>query len=228
MPLLVLLLFLLFIPWIGFVLFFAMGFFLLMLVFFGFTGGSFLNIFTNPSRFFSVIIDKKARKNHALEHATSHVLAERGYYGATGEATASGFSIRGVPDPNLVYDASREALERLKSGESGLAIHRKCGTTVVIISTIMSLVFLSILVLAGEINIMSLILALFIAHLTGPVLSPWVQRYVTTDSNVGDLQVMGVELRSTTKKYLGAYVKIPDQVFISTVNDSGVIEAEVV
>lgn len=69
------------------------------------------------------------RRNHALEHATIHVLDER-HPGLrlAGRSDWGGFTLYGPTGRSEVRAAVFEALDRLKAGESGLAIHPRCGT----------------------------------------------------------------------------------------------------
>ena len=69
------------------------------------------------------------RRNHALEHATLHVLAQE-YPNRMlgGHSNPTGFFILGDVPMEAVADAATEALRRLRLGESQLAIHPGCGT----------------------------------------------------------------------------------------------------
>jgi hypothetical protein len=227
-PLLIILALMFFMPWLGFMLLLIVGLFLVVMIPLGFAASSFFWALAGPSQLFKMLFDKKVRKNHALEHATARVLSYRGYPGLAGEADGRGFSIRGLPDPSLVFDAAKEARDRLVSGESELAIHPRCGTTVVVVNTLSSLIFIALLIATGSMSLLSVILALVVAQFLGPMVSPWVQRHVTTDPDVRSLRVAGVELRSSNRVLFGAAVRMADSVYVSTVDDSGVIDAEVV
>lgn len=71
----------------------------------------------------------RVRRNHGLEHATLHLLAER-YPGRpwAGYSDLRGFWIIGDVDTNELEAIAREALSRLNRGDSHLAIHPFCGT----------------------------------------------------------------------------------------------------
>ena len=74
----------------------------------------------------------RVRRNHGLEHATLHVLAERfpsRPFG--GHSDFRGFWIVGEIDTQDLADAVDEALQRLNAGEHHLAIHPDCGTNFV-------------------------------------------------------------------------------------------------
>ena len=71
----------------------------------------------------------RVRRNHGLEHATLHVLTER-HPGLpmAGHSDFGGFWILGDLDIEDLASAVQEALARLNSGESQLAVHPTCGT----------------------------------------------------------------------------------------------------
>lgn len=72
------------------------------------------------------------RRNHALEHATIHILS--GYLPAVsmaGRANSRGFFIYGDLHTEALRQAVREAIQRMTAGESYLAIHPNCGTNLV-------------------------------------------------------------------------------------------------
>jgi Domain of unknown function (DUF6391) len=82
-------------------------------------------------------LTKAVRQNHALEHATMHVLTWRHpYTRLMGRTTPSGFYIYGPVTTEAVADAAGEALERLQRGEAHLAVHPRCGTNLVVTSTL--------------------------------------------------------------------------------------------
>lgn len=71
----------------------------------------------------------RMRRNHALEHATLQVLAERHpRLMAAGYSDTRGFWIVGDLSTEEVYEAVEQALTRLNAGEYRLAIHPNCGT----------------------------------------------------------------------------------------------------
>lgn len=69
------------------------------------------------------------RSNHALEHATFHVLEGKGQKEAMfGLSDAGGFWVVGNVASGLLLDSAHEALTRLQGGEAHLALHENCGT----------------------------------------------------------------------------------------------------
>lgn len=74
-------------------------------------------------------IISRIRRNHGLEHATLHTLAN--YLPHTmlaGHSDTGGFWIIGDVPSETLHMAVQEAITRLRAGESSLAIHPNCGT----------------------------------------------------------------------------------------------------
>ena len=71
----------------------------------------------------------RVRRNHALEHATLQVLAEK-FPGRryAGYSTFNGYWVIGQVDLEELQRAVNEAQTRLRSGERRLAVHPNCGT----------------------------------------------------------------------------------------------------
>lgn len=80
-------------------------------------------------RLLEVPFFSRVRRNHGLEHATLHILAER-HPGQpmAGHSDFAGFWIVGDLEIDDLQSAVEEALSRLNSGEGKLAIHENCGT----------------------------------------------------------------------------------------------------
>jgi len=73
------------------------------------------------------------RRNHALEHAALHVLAHRfPQKRLAGHSDFQGLRIIGDVNLRDVQEALEDALQRLRAGELGLAVHPHCGTNYVI------------------------------------------------------------------------------------------------
>jgi hypothetical protein len=82
----------------------------------------------------------KIRRNHGLEHATLHVLSERyPNISLAGHSSTGGFWLLGDVPSHEVRSAVDEALERMRKGESDLAVHSNCGTNFVTSGTIAGL-----------------------------------------------------------------------------------------
>jgi hypothetical protein len=71
----------------------------------------------------------RTRRNHGLEHATLHILAQRHpHIALAGHSDTSGFWVLGNVSIEEIQEAVDEALVRLQAGERRLAIHPNCGT----------------------------------------------------------------------------------------------------
>jgi hypothetical protein len=71
----------------------------------------------------------RVRRNHGLEHATLHILAQRHpKISLAGHSDTGGYWILGNLTTEEVQSAAEEALERLRNGERSLAVHPYCGT----------------------------------------------------------------------------------------------------
>jgi hypothetical protein len=83
--------------------------------------------------FEDILLSRRVRKNHALEHATITVLSAMvPNLSVSARSFANGFIIFGDVDLGLLRTAANEALRRLKAGEAELAIHPNCGTNIVV------------------------------------------------------------------------------------------------
>lgn len=80
-----------------------------------------------------LLMGRRVRQNHALEHATFTILAQMDP-GFTGSARSfsDGFIVFSNVDLDLLRRASDEALHRLQAGEAELAIHPNCGTNLAV------------------------------------------------------------------------------------------------
>lgn len=71
----------------------------------------------------------RIRQNHALEHATMHILPRyRPGIQLVARSGLSGFYVYGEVDAPTLAQAASEALSRLQAGEAELAVHPRCGT----------------------------------------------------------------------------------------------------
>jgi hypothetical protein len=138
------------------------------------------------------------RRNHALEHATLHMLARK-YPKQTmgGHSNPTGFFIFGDFSTEEVRAAVDEALGRLRGGERELAIHPGCGTNLATTAFFSwSLAWASMRGARSTFTrVMRIPLAVALAGagfaLSQP-LGPFLQRHVTTEGDPGPLQISSV------------------------------------
>jgi hypothetical protein len=135
------------------------------------------------------------RRNHAIEHATVNVLAERyGQQLVDGCATTEGFRIRAAIDPALLLDAAREGLLRLQRGDRALAIHGRCTTALLLSYAVVSTSLISLLATTHAVSPQNLALVLVLTVAATPKISRLVQRFLTTSMDVKGMTIGAVEL----------------------------------
>ena len=137
----------------------------------------------------------KIRRNHALEHATITLahsgMGESGILG--GNSTQWGFLVYGDVPTDVLSAAAAEALRRMKSGESGLAVSPYCGTNLVVAAALTA-VGCAIAIGKGRrwSGIPRMMSVSLMAILASKYLGPQVQRYVTTSGEVSGLSIQDV------------------------------------
>lgn len=94
----------------------------------------------NSSSIFEMVLESfpisRVRRNHGLEHATLHILAEQHpRTSLAGHSDLGGFWILGEVDIEDIQNAVDQALKRLQNGEEELAVHPNCGTNFVTAGT---------------------------------------------------------------------------------------------
>jgi hypothetical protein len=114
-----------------------------------------------------------------------------------GHSNPTGFFLLGNFSTQEVWINATEALERLREGESGLAIHTGCGTNMA--TTALLAGTLAWLPLRGTKSTLWRILLLPIAITFGVIgytlsrpLGPWLQKNITTEANMGALQIIDI------------------------------------
>lgn len=150
-------------------------------------------------------IISRVQRNHALEHATIHVLSEKERnFSAQGNSTHKGFylNIYGDVAEEKVHTAVTEALQRMKDGEHHLAVHPNCGTVLLTTATLATLAAqaafaveqrrqgrqaLDAETLIGALP--SAILSVVISLIVSRPIGMQIQEKYTTDGDVGDLEV---------------------------------------
>jgi uncharacterized protein YqhQ len=182
-------------------LFIVIGFLFLLPYVWAFN--SFYNVFTIPWQIIKIAKEPKTRKNHSLEHATINVLEE--IYGRPlrigGLADANGFSISGpdLPMPYEILAATREGQSRLASGERDLALHPRCGTSIAAANFLFSLVFVIVLICYNHLSFLNAALAFLLSNLLAKPFGLYAQRWFTTSSDVSNVEVLGIEIKTSSK-----------------------------
>ena len=138
----------------------------------------------------------RLRQNHAVEHATIHVLSQRFLnIRLIGRSDFWGFSLVGNVSTQDLASASIEALSRLQRGESSLAVHPRCGTNLAT-SALLAGAFSSVAV-GGKTRsrwekLPRAILATMGALLIAQPLGLWIQGNLTTTPDVANVQIDSV------------------------------------
>jgi len=141
----------------------------------------------------------ETRRNHALEHATLHMLARTHKTSMAGHSNPSGFFIFGELLTEDIRAALNEAYSRLRSGERGLAVHPGCGTNLVASAFLPAT--MAWMPISGVRSNRWRLLLLPIALLFGVFgfflsrpLGTWMQRNITTEADLGNMQIIDVTL----------------------------------
>ena len=145
----------------------------------------------------------RVRRNHALEHATIHVLTERHRpISVVGRSTFGGYYLYGNLATDTVAQAAHEALSRLRAGERHLAIHPNCGTNLVTAGSMAGLATFAVLSDNKKRRLDLLpnaLLAATAALVLAQPLGPRVQARVTTMADVGDMVIKDIRREERSK-----------------------------
>jgi hypothetical protein len=152
---------------------------------------------------------RRIRRNHAFEHATIHML-NRQRFTLSGNSNVAGFVLIGDVPTDKVENAAKEALRRLRGGESQLAIHPNCGTNLVVAglltTTIAALGFTGTTRRSAWERYPIIMLLMMFAALYSQPLGMVVQQYITTEGDPGDLELVSVTRRETHLPVVGKFV----------------------
>jgi hypothetical protein len=136
------------------------------------------------------------RQNHALEHATMHVLARRNPYARlVARSMPSGFVVYGSLETQDVAAAASEALSRLQAGEDYLAVHPRCGTNLAVTGVMAGAAAFGVSMGRTRSRFERLPLALAAATLAAVIAQPLGHRFqerVTTTPDVDGLYIDSV------------------------------------
>jgi hypothetical protein len=144
-------------------------------------------------------IIRRVRRNHGLEHATIHVLSRKvKNLSMAGRSTLTGFYLYGNVSTGEVDAAVGEALQRMRDGEHGLAIHPNCGTGLVtagILTSLATLVGTAGMkhgVLERLSRLPTIVLLSTMSLIMAQPLGLALQQHFTTLGDPGDLQVTNI------------------------------------
>ncbi|MCD6385961.1 hypothetical protein J7M23_09330, partial [Candidatus Sumerlaeota bacterium] len=154
-----------------------------------------------PRSLLWVAFNKRVRQNHALEHATVNVIEEKfGRTNLSGYAVKDGFKLFGSTNlpPELIYQAAQLGLERLKSGEKELAIHNRCGSSLLITNFLFAVLVIAAFVGTKLFRLSYFILALVAINFLAKPLGRLTQKWITTSTDVRNVVITQLEVRTPT------------------------------
>jgi hypothetical protein len=142
-------------------------------------------------------LTQRLRQNHAIEHATLTILSQRqpGLQ-LVARSDLAGFLVYGEVGASDLWAAVEEGVERLRGGESRLAVHANCGTNLVAAGTLTALA--ALVAAAGSKRTLwervpsAILGATGALMLAGPA-GRWLQAHVTTSADVDGATVTAVE-----------------------------------
>jgi hypothetical protein len=149
---------------------------------------------------FSIPGVSRLQRNHGLEHATLHVLSEsHPHLALAGHSDTGGFWILGNVDTEELRSAVDTALNRMRAGESNLAVHPNCGTNFVTTGALAGLAAWAGMLGVGratrdKIERLPIVIGLAtMALIAGQPLGLMLQARVTTSGVPGDLEVVEIQ-----------------------------------
>lgn len=141
----------------------------------------------------------RIRRNHGLEHATLHMLAQHFPRASfAGHSDIGGFWIMGDATTEEIQSAVAEGLNRLQQGDQNLAMHPNCGTNLATASILAGIAGGLAMASAGKRwrdKLERLPLAISLASLALLLAQPigmLMQQQVTTSGFPGGLQVTSI------------------------------------
>lgn len=160
---------------------------------------------------------ERVRRNHALEHATLHVLEESSpRMRVGGRASSDGFYLYGeLPDEEKVIAATQEAIRRMSNGQPELAVHPRCGTNLVTAGVLGGALAMLGIAMAGKrapwyVQLPNAVLGVVAGLMLSLRVGPWMQANVTTSPKVQTAKVRGIRKSQ--------FVGMPSQ-FVETTHD---------
>ncbi|OWZ83422.1 DUF6391 domain-containing protein [Natranaerobius trueperi] len=186
---------------------------------FQFAFHSIINIITVPAQFIKIASNKKLRINHALEHSTINVLEKKyGYRGLAGYAKENGFVIRGKVHPTHLENAAIIGLDKLNQGYNELAIHKRCGTSMLAANFTSAVIFILLLWQTGMFSIFNIFVAILLSQFVGPTTGKILQKFITTSTDVSYIDITGIDYNANNiVGILGFNFKTaPNEFFVRT------------
>lgn len=144
-----------------------------------------------------LLLAKRVRQNHALEHATVTILTnDLPGLSVSARSNRHGFTIFADLDTALVRRAADEAMERLRAGETELAIHPNCGTNLAVgMSLALMGSLYSLTAMRQRTRLATALGSAVASFMVARPLGTLAQKYLTTQPNLNDLRIVDVRSR---------------------------------
>lgn len=144
-----------------------------------------------------ILLGRRVRQNHALEHATVTLLTRHmPWLVVSARANQHGFTIFADLDPRVVEEAAQEALTRLQRGEAELAVHPNCGTNLAVgVSLALFGSLFALTAARPRTRILSALVSSLVAWKMARPLGQMAQRRLTTFADLGNVRVATVYTR---------------------------------
>lgn len=182
-----------------------------------------------PDVLWARLTDSRVKRNAALLNGTLAVLHSRGVPAVKGLPESEGFLLEGPLSSSALWDAAFEALYRLRRGEENLAYGMPSRHGVALGTIGLTVLFLSVLALSGKLSLMTTLLCVVAARAVAPVVTPWVQRHLITDSDLRGLQLQGISERSMSRSALGGRIAWRSEgLFVATSFEGTPVEVEII
>src|SRR6185437_12684491 len=139
----------------------------------------------------------RIRQNHALEHATVTLLAQRlPNLSVSARSSSKGFVIYADLDLAAVRRAADDALGRLQAGERELAIHPNCGTNLAVGTSVAMIGSLfALTAVRPRTRIASALASTAAGIVVARPLGQLAQRHITTLPDLRDVAISSVARR---------------------------------
>ena len=145
----------------------------------------------------SILLGRRIRQNHALEHATITILSTAlPELRVSARSNSRGFTIFGNLDLGQLRHALDEALQRLQAGKAALAIHPNCGTNLVVGVSLLTLgTMLGMTSSHARTRVASVALSSFAGLAAARPLGQLAQKYITTLPDLRGVRVSAIYRR---------------------------------
>ena len=188
----------------------------------GFNPGALRPLIRGPRHALMLITSRRARRNHALEHATINVILRKQRRTLlTGMPDEEGFHLRGRVPSDVVATSAQEALRLLRDGQKHLAVHQRCPTSLTATQLLLAAIFTGLIVFIDQFGVPTFLAALLASALLGRPLSPYLQRLAFIDPDVERMSVRDVEVEEPQGRLAMLSYIVSSPVFVRTAERQG-------